>query len=66
MNYRSIADLNRVVATSLHLVPTDIDVVVGVPRSGMLPATLLALYLHLPLTDVEGLIEDAFFKADRD
>jgi orotate phosphoribosyltransferase len=30
---------------------------VGIPRSGMLAASLLALHLNLPLTDVEGLIE---------
>jgi orotate phosphoribosyltransferase len=32
-------------------------VIVGIPRSGMLAANMLALYLNLPLTDLDGLIE---------
>ena len=31
------------------LLPADIDAVVGVPRSGMLPAGIVAVHLHLPL-----------------
>lgn len=38
-----------------HELPTDIDVVVGIPRSGLLAANLLCLHLDLPMTDVDGL-----------
>jgi uncharacterized HAD superfamily protein len=55
MNYRSITDLAGAVRDHLHLIPTDVDVVVGVPRSGLLLANMIALQLNLPLTDVEGL-----------
>lgn len=57
INYRSVSDLNNAIVKYLQVVPADITLIVGVPRSGMLPASLLALYLHLPLTDVEGFIE---------
>ena len=30
------------------------DLIVGVPRSGMFPANLLALYLNLPVTDIDS------------
>jgi adenine/guanine phosphoribosyltransferase-like PRPP-binding protein len=56
MNYRSINDLNRIILKNLNIIPRDIDLIVGVPRSGMLPANLLALYLNLPYTDIHSFI----------
>ena len=54
MNYRSIEDLNRSIVSNLGKVPRGTDLVVGVPRSGLLAANLLALHLNVPLTDVDG------------
>ena len=56
MKFRSVADLNRDVATWAESFPQDVDLVVGIPRSGLLAATMLALHLHLPLTDLDGLL----------
>ena len=57
MNFRSVAQLSdRVLAWSKRL-PRDIDAVVGIPRSGLLVANLLAVYRNVPLADVEGLLE---------
>lgn len=52
INYRSIADLNKVIIDHLYKIPRDIDLIVGIPRSGMLPANLIALYLNLPYVDI--------------
>lgn len=57
MNYRSIEDLNNCIATNITRVPTGTDLIVGVPRSGLLAANLLALHINLPFTDVEGFVE---------
>lgn len=57
MNFRSVAQLSDQVLSWSKRLPRDIDVIVGVPRSGLLVANLLALYRNLPLTDVRGLIE---------
>ena len=57
MEYRSVAHLTADVREGLHRVPRDVDLVVGIPRSGLLAATLVALWLDLPLTDVEGFAE---------
>lgn len=57
LQYRSASDLNKCIADHLDKVPADVDMVVAVPRSGLLAATMLALYLDLPITDVNGLIE---------
>ncbi len=63
MNYRSINDLNTTILKQLHLIPRDIDLVVGVPRSGMLPANLLALYLNLPYTDIHSFMNGFIYKS---
>ncbi|MEM7809110.1 MAG: phosphoribosyltransferase [Planctomycetota bacterium] len=65
MNYRSIADMTRDLSGFVGKLPTDIDVVVGVPRSGMLAASILALLLNRRLTDLEGLFEDRLISSGR-
>ena len=61
IHYRSVADLNNQIIAMSSRLPRDIEVVVGVPRSGLLAGSLLALHLNLPFTDVEGLIEGRVF-----
>ncbi|MGJ7442275.1 phosphoribosyltransferase family protein [Aquipuribacter sp. MA13-6] len=56
VQYRSVADLSRDVAEWADSLPRDIDVVAGIPRSGMLPASMLAVHLHVPLADLDGLL----------
>lgn len=62
MNYRSIADLNELISRRLHLLPADVRLVVGVPRSGLLAANLIALHRNLPLTDVDGLLANRLLR----
>jgi hypoxanthine phosphoribosyltransferase len=54
MHFRSVSDLNQCVMSNLHRLPGDVDIVVGIPRSGLLPASLIALAYNLPLADVAG------------
>lgn len=56
MHYRSTGQLNADIARWSDSLPKDIDLVVGIPRSGMLAATMLSLHLHTPLADLEGLL----------
>lgn len=55
MNFRSINQMDQVIRNRLHIIPRDIDCVIGIPRSGMLPATIIALYLNKPLLSIEEL-----------
>ncbi len=57
MNYRDITDMNRRILTLLPCLPADVDVVVGIPRSGMLPAAILSLHLNCLLADVHGFLD---------
>ena len=63
MYYRNISDLNEIILRRLSILPRDFDLIVGVPRSGMLPANLLALYLNKPYTDIHSFINGHIYKA---
>jgi uncharacterized HAD superfamily protein len=56
LNVRSVADLNRTIVANLHRIDRSIDTVVGIPRSGMIAASLIATYLQKPLADVESYV----------
>ncbi|WP_373018188.1 phosphoribosyltransferase family protein [Thiomicrorhabdus sp.] len=58
MNYRSIADASKTVASNLWKLPQDIDLVVGIPRSGMLVAPMVALHLNIKFCDIEAFINN--------
>lgn len=61
VEYRSLSDLNEDVKKLISLLPTDIDLVVGMPRCGMLPATLISMYWNLPLTDIFSFCEGKIY-----
>lgn len=63
MNFRSVRDLNETIVRGLDRIPRDVHLVVGIPRSGLLAANLLALHLNVPLTDLEGLVEGRLFRS---
>ncbi len=57
MNFRSIAQLSDQLVNWSKQLPHDLDLIVGIPRSGMLAANILALYRNLPLADLDGFLE---------
>lgn len=56
MNYKSFADLSQDIKSNLHKVPSDVSLIVGIPRSGLLAANLFAVYLNLPMTDFDNFL----------
>jgi len=55
LSVRSLADLNAAIATNLHRIDRDaFDCIVGIPRSGMIPAAIIATHLQMPLATPEG------------
>ncbi|QQE12446.1 phosphoribosyltransferase [Planctomycetota bacterium] len=57
MNFKTFNNLNDTITQNLYKIPRDIDIVAGIPRSGLFPANLIALYLNKPLADLDGLLE---------
>lgn len=61
VEYRSVADLSKSILNNIHKIPKNIDLVVGIPRSGMLPANLISLYLNKPYTDINSFLEGKIY-----
>lgn len=59
VNYRSFADLPRDILENLHKVPSEVDLIVGVPRSGMLAAYQIALLRNLNVCSVDEFLANA-------
>lgn len=54
--YVSIADLSCDIRAHLHRVPPDVDLIVGIPRSGMIPAYMIGLYLNRLVIDLDNFL----------
>lgn len=52
LQYKSVNDLRDTIVANQGVLPKQIDLVVGIPRSGMIPAYLIGLSLNLPVTDL--------------
>ncbi len=56
LEYRSYADLSGLIHTADISKLKNYDLVVGIPRSGMIPAYMLGLRLNLPVIDLDGFL----------
>ncbi len=56
MHFRCVADMAATIAANLHRLPGGVDLIVGIPRSGLLAANLIALQLNRPMTDLDGFL----------
>lgn len=56
MYFRTNEDMNRAILHGLREVPDDVDLIVGIPRSGLLAGLLFSLYLNKPIADLDGLL----------
>jgi len=63
MNYKSYYDLSLDIQKHLSILhKKQIDLVVGIPRSGMVPAYMIALMLNVDCTDLDSLVNDTPLK----
>ena len=63
MNFITYSQLNNDISNNLHKLPIDIDLVVGIPRSGLLVAAIIALYRNIPFTDIDTLLSGKFYRS---
>ncbi len=61
MNFVTINQLNKDITQNIEKIPKNTDLIVGIPKSGLLVATLIALQMNLPMTDIDGLLESRVF-----
>lgn len=58
-HYISINDLSNTIRKNIWKIPRDIDFIIGIPRSGMICASMISCYLNIPLIDINGFIAGA-------
>lgn len=56
MRFITYKELNSDILNNIYKIPRDVDVVVGVPRSGVMLASIIALYLNKPIVDLDGFL----------
>lgn len=56
MKYITLNDLSNTIRTNIYKIPRDIDFIIGVPRSGMIAASIISSYLNVPLIDVNSFV----------
>jgi len=57
-NSRDFNYINALIFNNLYKIPEDIDLVVGVPRSGLIISTMIAEYRGLPSTDLYSFLNN--------
>jgi len=63
MNFITYAALNADIIANMYKIPKDVDVVVGIPRSGLLVANILSLYLNKPLCDFDSFLQERIYNS---
>ena len=61
MNYRKYEDMHRILSKKFYLLPK-VDFIVGIPRSGMIPATQLGLLLNKPVLSLNEFLNTDYKK----
>lgn len=56
--YVSFAQLSNAIRSQLYAIPADVDLIVGIPRSGMVPAYQIGLFLNRLVCDIDCFIAD--------
>lgn len=56
MRYKTINDLSDTIRHNIWKIPQDIDFIIGIPRSGMIAASMIASYMNVPLIDINSYI----------
>lgn len=59
-NFVTLAELSTAVTRTLPRIPKGVDLVVGIPRSGMIPAYTIGLHLNLPVMSVDAFSANRF------
>ena len=58
MKYITINELSETIRQNIYKIPRDIDFIIAIPRSGMIPASIIASLLNVPLIDINSFVND--------
>ena len=60
LNYKTYQNLISDIKANIHKIPTDIDLIVGIPRSGMIPAYMIGLMLSKQVCSLYEFLSEDF------
>ena len=55
LSYRDYFDLSQTISSNIARIPP-VDIVVGIPKSGLIPGTMIATMRNLPFFDLDGFL----------
>ena len=55
-NFKTLYDLSQDIVDNLYKIPHDIDLVVGIPRSGLMAGLIVANYLNVPCISLNAFL----------
>ena len=64
IKFKNIDDLNKCIIKNLTKIPYDIDLIVGVPRDGLMPAVLISKYLNKPFMTLNDFLNEEYNMCD--
>jgi len=56
MKFVTLAELTGTIRKNIHKVPHDVDFIIGIPRSGVIAASIVSEFLNTPLIDIDSFI----------
>ena len=56
MKYVTLSELSLTIRRNVQKIPHDVDFVIGIPRSGIIAASIIAEFLNAPLIDIDSFI----------
>ena len=59
MKFITISEMSQTIRDNIWKVPRDIDFVIGIPRSGIICASIISEYLNCPLIDIDSFASGA-------
>lgn len=62
MRFCNHSDMASALLQHRRKLPSQIDLVVGIPRSGMLPASMIATQMNIPMVDADGFMDGKLFR----
>ena len=60
LNYKTYQDLSIDIKANIFKLPKDIDLIVGIPRSGLIPATMLGIILSKKVITLNEFINNIY------
>lgn len=65
MKFITYSELNKDLIENIFKIPRDIDLIVGIPRSGLALACMIGLYMNKPVTDLDAFLQERFYSVGK-